>query len=196
MKTNIGGRMGYRWCVWWGWPWRFLPALHCTSAQEAQTVRLSSLDLSMMTTGWGEVGTNRSIDGNPLTIAGKRYKHGVGTHAPSRFAVAVNNATRFTAQAGVDDEVGSDQASVEFVIFVDGKERWRKWRDEAGRCRQSGRCGPDRRQRDGADGHRRRRRQQLRPRRLGRSPSSLWWDKLRNRLPIGGPSALRPLTRR
>jgi len=97
----------------------------CVSVQGADSVRLSSLDLSMMTTGWGQAHANRSIDGNRLTIAGKQYEYGVGTHAASRFAVAINGATRFTAQVGVDDEVTSAQASVEFVILVDGKQRWR-----------------------------------------------------------------------
>jgi len=95
------------------------------STQGAETVRLSSLDLSTMTTGWGRPRADRSIDGNPLTIAGRQYAHGVGTHAASRFVLAVNGATRFTAQVGVDDEVTGAQASVEFVVFVDGAERFR-----------------------------------------------------------------------
>jgi alpha-galactosidase len=124
MNANIGGKAGFR-SVAMRWAVAVLLMSCCASVQGAETVRLSSLDLSMMTTGWGQAHANRSIDGNPLTIAGKQYAHGVGTHAASRFAVAVNGATRFTAQVGVDDEVTSNQASVEFVVLVDGKERWR-----------------------------------------------------------------------
>lgn len=95
------------------------------SASETESVRLSSLDLTMMTTGWGQAQVDRSIEGNRLTIAGRQYAHSVGTHATSRFAITLNGATRFTAQVGLDDEVGNDPGSVEFVILVDGKERWR-----------------------------------------------------------------------
>ncbi len=100
--------------------WRVIVAVllmsGCVFAQETRTVRLSSLDLSTMTTGWGQVQVDRSVDGNPLTIAGVQYEQGVGTHADSEFALAVNGATRFTAQVGVDDEVLRDLASVEFFV--------------------------------------------------------------------------------
>ncbi|MBN1846018.1 MAG: alpha-galactosidase [Sedimentisphaerales bacterium] len=102
-----------------------LPLVCCLTTAGAESLRLSSLDLGLMTTGWGQVRADRTVDNHVLTIAGKQYQHGVGTHAVSTLPIAVNGATRFTASVGVDDEVADDRASVEFVVVVDGKERWR-----------------------------------------------------------------------
>ncbi|MBN2514049.1 MAG: alpha-galactosidase [Sedimentisphaerales bacterium] len=98
---------------------------HVLGADSARTIRLSAMDLSFMETGWGQAQADRSVDRNPLTIAGTQYSHGVGTHAESSYTIAVNGATRFTAKVGVDDEVRGNPASVEFVIVVDGRDTFR-----------------------------------------------------------------------
>jgi alpha-galactosidase len=91
----------------------------------AETVWLSSLDLSQMTTGWGVAKADREITGQPIIIAKRQFDHGVGTHATSNFRVDVGgNATRFIAQVGVDDSAGG-QGSVEFIVSGDGKILWR-----------------------------------------------------------------------
>ncbi|NDV46726.1 melibiase [Paludibacter sp. 221] len=85
-------------------------------------IPLSELNLSMMTTGWSSAKANRSIDGNPLTMGGKVYRNGVGTHADSKMMIALEGrAARFTALVGVDDEVTS-AGSVVFRITADDKE--------------------------------------------------------------------------
>ena len=82
--------------------------------QNANTVPIESLDVSSMTTGWGEVRKNRSVDNHPLSIGGKRFAHGIGTHAHSEYTVRLDgNATRFHAWVGVDDE--TDKRGV--VVF-------------------------------------------------------------------------------
>lgn len=88
-------------------------------AQEA--FPLSSLNLRMMTTGFGEVRANVASSGKPITLNGKQYK-GVGTHAESRMIVDLNGKGKtFTALVGVDD--GSAKGgSVVFRITGDGKE--------------------------------------------------------------------------
>lgn len=58
----------------------FLPA-------SGQTVWLDALDLSTMEAGWGTPAARKSVDGNALSIAGKTYGRGVGTHAISTFVV-------------------------------------------------------------------------------------------------------------
>ena len=79
------------------------------------------VDLTQMTTGWGNAQADREISGQPLSLAGKHFDHGVGTHAASNFRVAVaGRATRFTAQVGVDDGAGTN-GSVEFIVSGDGK---------------------------------------------------------------------------
>jgi hypothetical protein len=80
--------------------------------------------------GWGPIEKNRSNgeqaagDGRPLTLNGRVYAQGFGTHAGSdlRFDLLSNpgaRCTRFTATVGVDDEVGP-RGSVAFQVFLDG----------------------------------------------------------------------------
>jgi alpha-galactosidase len=91
----------------------------------AETVWLSSLDLSQMTTGWSVAKANHEIAGGPLSIHGEKFANGVGTHATSKFRVQLSgNAKRFTAEVGVDDSAGN-QGSVEFIVAGDGKILWR-----------------------------------------------------------------------
>lgn len=77
------------------------------SGLKAETIRLDQLDVSKGTTGWPNHPTqvNKSIEGNPLTMKGKVYQYGVGAHAPNRFDIKVNGATRFSCVVGIDDEV-------------------------------------------------------------------------------------------
>ncbi|MDB5045518.1 MAG: putative carbohydrate binding module [Deinococcus sp.] len=77
---------------------------------------------------WGPVEIDRSNgeqqagDGRPLTLNGQQYARGFGTHAGSelRFSLQGTGATctRFTAQVGIDDEVGS-KGSVVFQVHLD-----------------------------------------------------------------------------
>ncbi|MGD1090035.1 MAG: NPCBM/NEW2 domain-containing protein, partial [Verrucomicrobiota bacterium] len=91
----------------------------------AETVLLSSLDLSQMTTGWSVAKADRDITGQAIIIARRQFDHGVGTHATSNFRVDVGgNAKRFIAQVGVDDSAGG-QGSVEFIVSGDGTILWR-----------------------------------------------------------------------
>lgn len=105
------------------------PARAADPAQRSAPSRAAAveeLDLSQMTTGWGQVRRNRSLDGHALSIGGRRYERGIGTHAPSRMRITLGGgSSRFSAAVGVDDEVGAGHGSVEFIVAVDGRERWR-----------------------------------------------------------------------
>ena len=74
----------------------------------AATVRLDQLDLTAMTSGWGQPRRDLSITQKPLAIGGVKFEHGVGTHAESDVIVQLDGkASLFTAQAGVDDNAGN-----------------------------------------------------------------------------------------
>ncbi len=97
------------------------------AAAPARTVWLDELDVGKATTGWGPAKRNRSVDGKPLTIAGRTFARGLGTHAPGVLRISLNGAAaRFTARVGVDDEVAKrpSQASVEFKVIGDGAVLW------------------------------------------------------------------------
>ena len=91
----------------------------------AQTVWLDQLDLSAATQGYGTPNSNRSVDGKPLTIAGKTFEHGFGSHSESLLTIILDGkATSFTALVGIDDEVMGQKPAAEFVINGDGKKLW------------------------------------------------------------------------
>jgi alpha-galactosidase len=69
--------------------------------------------------GWGLFNVGRSVDGNPLRVAGRTYETGYGTHAVSTIMVGLRKGTRrFTGACGLDDEAGpKSPASVRFRIL-------------------------------------------------------------------------------
>jgi hypothetical protein len=92
---------------------------------------ISDMTPTKVTLGWGEnPGIDKSIDGNPITIKGKIYPRGVGTHAVSKLVYKLNpDFKRFVATVGIDDEVQSKSVkiggkeigpSVVFQVVVDG----------------------------------------------------------------------------
>jgi alpha-galactosidase len=89
-------------------------------------IRLSALDLSAATQGWGHPTADRSVEGHRLTIGGRTFDHGFGTHADSRLVVDLKGAARrLTAWVGVDDEKKEGPGSVEFRIIGDGRTLWK-----------------------------------------------------------------------
>jgi len=100
-----------------------------------QTVWLSSLDLGKMTAGWGEPVADKSVQGKPISIAGRKFDRGVGTHAPSTMYIDLAGAARrFTAFVGVDDEVDGNIGSVEFRVYGDGRLLWSSGTVKAGQA--------------------------------------------------------------
>ncbi|MDQ1257871.1 MAG: alpha-galactosidase, partial [Candidatus Hydrogenedentes bacterium] len=87
-------------------------------------VYLDTLDWIEATAGWGQATRRRSVMDLPMTVAGRRFHRGIGTHAPSRivYDVPPGYAT-FTATAGYDQEVRG--GAVVFVVLGDDKELFR-----------------------------------------------------------------------
>lgn len=105
----------------------------------AQTVWLDQLDLSTATQGFGVPKKNKSVDGRTITIAGKTFERGFGTHAESSLLIQLDGkASLFTAQVGIDDEIKGQQPAVEFIVYGDKQKLWSsgimKYGDTAKRC--------------------------------------------------------------
>lgn len=84
-------------------------------------IALSELDIGPLKQGWGAPGVNRSVEQHPLTIGGREFSSGVGTHADSELHLKLDGRTeRFTAQVGVDDETDS-KGSIRFRIYGDSR---------------------------------------------------------------------------
>ena len=94
---------------------------HAYGAENGQeTVWLDSLDLTTMRQDWGEPQVNRSIRGQPLSLGGKRFERGVGTHASSNYRLMLAGGTRkFEATVGLDDGARGP-GSVVFQVVADG----------------------------------------------------------------------------
>ena len=95
--------------------------LSALSLPAAATIWLDSLDLGSTQQGSGTPQINRSIREQPLSIGGKKFERGVGTHAISSYRLLLKGGTeRFNASVGVDDAAGG-AGSVVFHVIADGK---------------------------------------------------------------------------
>lgn len=105
----------------------FLACLTLAASSAAdETVWLGSLDLSRMRQAWGRPKVDASMSGKPLSIGGRKFEHGVGTHARSTLWIDLDGGSeRFLAFAGVDDAAGGRvPAMVRFTIIGDGQRLW------------------------------------------------------------------------
>jgi DNA-directed RNA polymerase specialized sigma24 family protein len=87
-------------------------------------VYLSDLPWVSASSGFGVVNKDLSNGGTgpgkPLTIRGKVFKKGLGTHAKSEIVYALDGRmTQFRAEVGIDDEVGG-AGNVIFEVVLDG----------------------------------------------------------------------------
>jgi alpha-galactosidase len=102
-----------------------LTLLGTLAVSGAETVPVDTLDLSLMTVGWGKAMARQSITGKPLSIAGKKYEQGVGAHAYGYLNIDLNGqGDKFQAAVGVDDVADKDKSSVIFKVVGDGKVLW------------------------------------------------------------------------
>ncbi|WP_344529686.1 NPCBM/NEW2 domain-containing protein, partial [Streptomyces rectiviolaceus] len=69
-------------------------------------------------------GESGAEDGHTLTLAGKTYEKGLGTHADSAIEVYTGGqCSKFTADVGIDDEING-YGEVAFSVEADGKVLW------------------------------------------------------------------------
>ncbi len=87
---------------------------------ETKVIWLDELGAQYAEEGWGRTQANKSIDGNPLSVAGRKFERGLGTHADGCYRINLDGkAKTFTALVGIDDEIeGNEWASVEFSIVA------------------------------------------------------------------------------
>ncbi|MFN9717932.1 MAG: DUF1549 domain-containing protein, partial [Planctomycetota bacterium] len=87
-------------------------------------LRLSDLKWRSVNATYGNVNLNRNVQGGPLKIGGRDFRHGLGTHATSHIIYDLPpGVRRFRAIAGLDHS-GTDQggcgdgASVQFRVYT------------------------------------------------------------------------------
>ena len=93
-------------------------------AAPAGATYLDAMDLSDATCGAGRTPRPRqTVEGGPISLAGKVFQRGLGVHAPFEYKFFANGAaTRFTANVGVDDDMKDRPlASVRFLVLADDR---------------------------------------------------------------------------
>jgi hypothetical protein len=85
-------------------------------------VYLDYLQPESVSQGWGILQKNQSVWEKPMTICGRQFLRGLGTHAPSKIVYDLNGKYRkFQTWAGAD---GATTPSVTFEIWIDGQKKW------------------------------------------------------------------------
>ncbi|MEJ5169859.1 MAG: glycoside hydrolase, partial [Fimbriimonadales bacterium] len=83
---------------------------------------LESLDLSRWSQGWQRPSARASVTGGPLTVRGRTYAEGVGSHAPAVATYRLDGrAQRIQGSVAVNDTGGG---SVRFSLWGDGRRLW------------------------------------------------------------------------
>jgi hypothetical protein len=89
-------------------------------------VTAQSADVRLVSTkqGWGELGRDASVDGNPLRINGTTYTKGLGSHGPAEHVYDLTEPfAKFEAEVGLDDEAREKspfwRGSIAFQVFLD-----------------------------------------------------------------------------
>jgi alpha-galactosidase len=104
----------------------FLVLVFPALAAEPETVCISSLDLTPIVQGWGQPQADKAVTGKPLSIGGKTFERGLGTHADSVVRLQLEGGSEmFTAFVGVDDAATSDHPTITFRVVGDGKTLWK-----------------------------------------------------------------------
>jgi hypothetical protein len=85
-------------------------------------VFLDALEPVSCVQGWGKLQKNQSVWEKPMTIAGRRYGRGLGTHADARTVYELGGKYRsFQSWVGAD---GASNATITFEVWTDGRKRW------------------------------------------------------------------------
>src|SRR3954453_9985350 len=91
-----------------------------TIVRASDVVWLDDLNLAGATQDWGKIQSRKSVDGNTLSVGGRTFERGVGTHANASMTVVLDHdAEWFDAVVGVDDEKEKN-GTVVFRVIADG----------------------------------------------------------------------------
>ena len=90
---------------------------------DGSTKDLTTLTWKSAKAGYGEVLVGKASGGGALTVAGKKYTLGIGTHAASLIVYDLPaNVVRFTAKVAIDDggmdRGGPSDASIRFRVYT------------------------------------------------------------------------------
>jgi hypothetical protein len=88
------------------------------------TIHLDEVTPDLCTQDWGQLQRNRSVWEKEMIVAGRKFAHGLGTHANSRIAYELSGGRfkSFHCLVGRDEHAMDGQ--IMFQVWVDGKKRF------------------------------------------------------------------------
>lgn len=90
-----------------------------------EQIWLSDVRPTRSTCGWASVQMDASVEGNNISVGGKKFAKGIGTHAVSDVEYRLGGNFRLLeGWVGVDDEVPKGRGSVVFQIYGDERLLW------------------------------------------------------------------------
>jgi hypothetical protein len=100
------------------------PVLPAAVTPPKPEVYLTDLKPVSAKQGWGELHLDQSVEGHPITVAGRKFDHGLGTHAVSEIVYDLGGKSgKFVGWVGVDDEIGG-AGTVAFRVSIDDRQVW------------------------------------------------------------------------
>ncbi len=96
--------------------------LSCLVANAQNIVEVGEMQISLAQQTYSAPAKNKSITGEPLSIAGERFQKGIGVHSVSKIKIKVNDGQRFTAKVGVNDsKIDYNSEMITSIPLTDGK---------------------------------------------------------------------------
>ena len=103
----------------------FLNAFVPHVSHAAGVFQLDEINPASIVQGWGEAKIGRSVDGGPITMGGRVFTKGIGTHAVGVIELDLDGkADEFSAVVGASDLQKGTDSSIEFIVQGDGKTLW------------------------------------------------------------------------
>ena len=103
----------------------FFCSLACLAQPAPATIWLDEVDLGPMQQQVLRPRVNQSFSGETMSIGGRKFARGIGTHAASSLSLDLEGkGQEFCARVGVDEGKKTHAGSVEFLVLGDGKELW------------------------------------------------------------------------
>ena len=93
-----------------------------TSWGNAQTtINIENLDISLAQQEYGAPVKNASVAGEPLSVAGIKFKNGIGVHTNSTIKLRLNNSRHFSCKIGINDNsINYKAETVKSIPLSDG----------------------------------------------------------------------------
>jgi hypothetical protein len=88
------------------------------------TVRLDEVTPDYCTQDWGQLQRNRSVWEKEMIVAGRKFAHGLGTHANSRMAYELGGGRFKTFRCLVGRDEHALDGQIVFEVWVDGQKRF------------------------------------------------------------------------